>query len=90
MSDLSNALVNYLEFGSATWPQSNEQAFAALSPEDQDKAKEILAFAGDCQPDFEDLAVGAKLVREAVHDRYPFLSDDALDATAWAWSYWSR
>ena len=90
MSDLSNALVSYLEFESAAWPQTNEGSLATLTANDRAQAEAILTFTGECQSENDDLAAAAQSVRSAVKDRYPFLSDEALNALAWAWSYWSR
>jgi hypothetical protein len=95
-SGLAQALVIYLGFGSAAWPQADknaiEQEFGDRSNRILDQITAILREAEQFAPDWSthDLASAKDSAEEQVRIRHPELTEDAIKAVAWAWSYWNK
>jgi len=93
--NLSKALQLYLGYGDAPFPQQNAQAVTAefgsdLGPDLISRTRAVLRDAGDLRPDWDAMSLlSAKdWVERDIKDRYPGLSDTAVSAVGWAFSYW--
>lgn len=94
--ELSEAVRIYLGSGTASWPQTNTdelvQQFGERANQLTQQIDAILNEAGQFQPDWDetDLAAGSRLLEKHLRARRPELSDEAIKAVAWAWSYWNK
>jgi hypothetical protein len=92
---LSRAVQLYLGYGSASSPQEDARAVTAeFGPELGAslvwRTRSVLGDAGDLQPDWETLSLAsAKDWAEGeIRSRHPGLSETAVSAVGWAFSYW--
>ena len=88
MSDaFSDTIIAYFGYGSASYPQANSQE--VRDPLVRLKVGEILVFADELEPDWDrlDLASAGNWARESFATRFPYLTDEALDALAWSCTY---
>ena len=93
--DISRAVQLYLGYGSASFPQEDARAVtAAFGPELGAnllwRAQSVLADAGNLQPDWEamSLTTAKDWAEGQIRGRHPDLSDAAVSAVGWAFSYW--
>lgn len=93
--DLSKAVQLYLGYGSASFPQEDAQAVTAeFGPELGAsllwRAQSVLGEAGDLQPDWEtqSLTSAKDWAEREIRTRHPGLTDAAVSAIGWAFSYW--
>jgi hypothetical protein len=94
MTDLSKAIVLFLQYGSAKSPRADEDRVIAEFGESKGRellkrVHAIIEEANAIPVDWSKhtLASAGKLVRDEMHRRYPGLSDDALDALAWKFTF---
>jgi len=92
---LSKALQLYIGFGDAPFPQENAQAVTAKIGPDLgfhliSRTRAVLREAGDLRPDWETMSLlsGKEWAEREIKDRYPELSETAVSAVGWAFSYW--
>lgn len=95
--DLSRAILLYLQWGHASWPQSDKAAVIAVFGEEQGKVllqwlaslfDEMQAIPVDWNK--HTLASAGDFVRAVMQERYPGLSDETLDAMSWAYTFWNK
>lgn len=95
--DLSHAVLLYLHAEDSAWPESDRNIVTYKYGENT--GKNILDKVDAILKDMEAIAktinwnecsevASAKIVRDGLLVRYPYLSARALDALAWAFSYW--
>lgn len=95
-AEISQALVDYLGFGSASWPRADKDAIALkLARRSTQTLAQIDTILGETEkfaPDWNahDLAAATSLLEAYMRQRHPELSDNAIKAIAWAWSYWNK
>lgn len=90
---LSRAVVQYLAKGRSSFPRSNEHAVAALAGDDAGSMlarvrgiiDEMLAIEIDWSESI--LSEGARTARATMASQHPELSDEALDALQWMFSF---
>lgn len=90
---LSRAVVEYLAKGRSSFPRSDEHAVAALAGDDAGSMlarvrgiiDEMLAIEIDWSE--SSLSEGARTARATMASQHPELSDEALDALHWMFSY---
>ena len=92
--DLSNATVLFLGYGRASWPQRDEATLARELGAEKAAAlrEQIDALCDEMQRIDVDwstcsLAEAGDDARAAMRLRHPELSDDALDALRWQFTY---
>lgn len=93
---ISAAVVAYLGYGVTEYPKP-DFARINLATDGKDDSiqiavKEIIAELDNIQPDWSryDLASASKWVSEQISQNHAELNKDALDAIAWAYSWWFR
>jgi hypothetical protein len=94
---LSSAVISYTGYGSAIVPiESPERLNAAIGQamvsEYQKRVENLLEELNSFQADWNsmDLIEATKVVRNEMSALHPELSDEALDALAWSFSWWWR
>ncbi len=94
--ELSEAVLVYLGSGTASWPQADTdgvvQRFGERATQLNQQIDTILSEAGQFQPNWNEtgLMAGSHLLETHLRARRPELSDEAIKAVAWAWSYWNK
>lgn len=94
--ELSEAVRIYLGFGSASWPQADSDAIAHRFGDQVDQLSgqivALLTEAEQFRPNWDEVDLAAATQLAAAHMRKlrPELTDEAIKAIAWAWSYWNR
>lgn len=94
--ELSKAVQIYLGKGTASWPQADigaiAQRFGSRADEIAEQIEALLTEAGQFHPNWGevDLAAATQLAEAHMRNRRPDLSDDAIRAIGWAWSFWNR
>lgn len=96
-SELSRALVTYIQFKKAKWPQTDKDAVIREFGENKatvllNQIKELVGEVGAIKVDWTkySLAFAADFVRAEMKKRHPKLSSEAVDALAWKWSFESK
>lgn len=93
-NELRQALVLYLGYGSTPYPVADgakvvevygQQMGAALISDVLKLTDEVNQIKIDWSN--VSLEVAGKIVRAEIHNRYPFLGDQALDAIAWKFTF---
>jgi hypothetical protein len=94
--ELSEAVRTYLGFGTASWPQADTDAIAHRFVDQADQVSgqiaALLTEAEQFRPNWDevDLAAATQLAEAHMRKFRPELTDEAIKAIAWAWSYWNR
>lgn len=89
-NELSNAVVLYLGYGKAKSPQSNGQAvIAEFGVALLANVHKLMAELGAIGTDWSnhDLQSAGKMARAEMKNRHPQLSDQALDALEWKFTF---
>ena len=92
--DLSEALVEYLGWGKASWPQHNISAVKNLNSSDdlaaaEREIKKVVGALNSIRVDWErhTLASGGQEARQIMKQSFPHLSEEALDALEWSFTF---
>jgi hypothetical protein len=92
---LSRAVQLYLGYGSASFPQDDARAVTAeFGPELGAsllwRAQAVLGEAADLRPDWyaQSLTSAKDWAESEIRNRHPGLTDTAVSAIGWAFSYW--
>jgi hypothetical protein len=92
---LSRAVQLYLGYGSASYPQEDaaavtEEFGAERGAQILWRAQSVIRDAGDLRPDWKTHSLGSakEWAEGEMKARYPDLTNGALSALGWAFSYW--
>jgi hypothetical protein len=91
--ELGRAVILYLGFSRASWPQHDDAAvvreFGERAPALMEKVARLRDEMGGMPVDWSShtLASATDMARGEMKDRHPELSEAALDALAWEFSY---
>lgn len=93
--ELSQAVVGFLGYGTASFPQHDQRAlYRAFGPAKgatlEAKVRDLIAELKGIDVDWasnNDLADGARRARNQMHARHPELSFDALTALEWKFAF---
>lgn len=94
--ELSEAVRVYLGFGTASWPQADTNSLTRRFGNRADQLHEqigaILNEAEQFSPDWSKSNLAQATRRADAHMRKvcPELTDEAIRAIVWAWSYWNK
>ena len=89
MRAVSQAVVDYLGFGRASFPQDERSALDQLQSGERKTFDAIMAFADRLEPNWDELNLlsSGNWARDQLKAEFPALENNALDALAWACTF---
>ena len=85
-SVFSDAIIRYFDYGNASFPQAN---LVNSDPLVTHKLGLILKFADELQPNWNEhnLESAGNWAKAEIADEFPYLTQEAVNALAWACTY---